>query len=169
MKVQRLALAAALILSLVIGAAGPADAVARVGSPSLPSMAAHAKRAHRKRPVQKVRTVSFTARVVRSSATGLEVRTADGKLLSFSSQQIKSPAPPTPAKPRKHAAHGRSHSPELQVSSGNVVVDLLGLQPGVVVQITETTDATGTVTITITLPTATPAQGPPARRRRRAA
>jgi hypothetical protein len=35
------------------------------------------------------------------------------------------------------------------LSSGNVVVNLLGLQPGVLVQITETTDANGTITITL--------------------
>jgi hypothetical protein len=38
------------------------------------------------------------------------------------------------------------------VSSGNVVVNIVGLQPGVLVQITEATDANGNVTITITLP-----------------
>lgn len=102
----------------------------------------------------KRRTVSFTARVVRSSAGGLVVRTMDDRVLTFSKQQIK------PVHIRKHRGHqkargrgrGLMRAVDMQVSSGNVVVNLLGLQPGILVQITETTDPDGTVTITITLP-----------------
>jgi hypothetical protein len=96
--------------------------------------------------------VSFTARVVRSGANGLVVRTANGKVLSFSKKQIKPARAPKRHKSTKGRGHHRTRAVDLQVSSGNVVVNVLGLQPGALVQITETTDPDGTVTITIALP-----------------
>jgi hypothetical protein len=94
--------------------------------------------------------VSFYARVVRASANGLVVR-RDGKLLSFSAHQIKRAKMPPRHKHPKHRGH---RALDIQLSSGNVVVNILGLQPGALVQITETTDDSGAVTITITLPPA---------------
>jgi len=149
MKVQRLASAA--IIVLAAGAAlGPASAVA------------HAKPRHRRHHAagqsHKARTTTFAAVVVRSSATELVVRTTAGKLLTFSSHQLTHPGKTKPVLAHKASTRGA----ELQVSSGNVVVDLLGLQPGVKIVITETTSASGAVTITITLPPAPPASTPPA-------
>lgn len=98
--------------------------------------------------------VSFYARVVRSSAKGLIVRTSAGKIVSFSAKQIKQTG-----LHKRHGQPGRyghhiARASDLQVSAGNVVVNILGLQPGVLVQITETIGSDGAVTITITLPSA---------------
>jgi hypothetical protein len=41
---------------------------------------------------------------------------------------------------------------DLTISAGSVVVNILGLQPGVTILITETIEPDGTITITITLP-----------------
>ncbi len=89
----------------------------------------------------KAHTMSFYARVIRASAHGLVVRTKSGKTLTFSSKQLKS----------RRSAHGSLQRPATPGASGQVVVNILGLQPGVMVQITETTDGNGNLTITITL------------------
>jgi len=52
---------------------------------------------------------------------------------------------------RGHALHG---AVDTSISAGSVVINILGLQPGATVLITETTAPDGTVTITITLPPA---------------
>ena len=160
MKVQRLALAAALIVSLGIATAGPADAVAGVGS-SGATTAAHAKtRPGSGRDKRGGRSPSPPASSVPAPPDWwcAPLRASCCRSRRSRSSPPRRRSPPS----RASAAHGRTHSPDLQVSSGNVVVDLLGLQPGVVVQITETTSANGTVTITITLPPPPPAQATPA-------
>ena len=137
-------LATAIMCTAAVGVlAGP------IGSAS-----AHgrAHRSHRAGRVHRAHSVSFTARVVRSNAKGLVVRTAQGKVLSFAAAQVK--LGHMPRKHRTHAPRGHAlfHTQDLSLSSGNVVVNLLGLQPGAMIQITETTDAQGNITISITLP-----------------
>lgn len=124
--------------------------------------------------VHKTHTVSFYARVVRSSARGLVVRTSSGKLLSFSAKQLRRASTPKPTRrhpkptrrhpkpsrrhPKPSRRHPKAHgkglrrASDIQVTAGSVVVNIIGLQPGALVQITETTDPDGNVTITITLP-----------------
>ena len=140
---------AAMLVALPVSAVAAPSAVARAsGAHHGAHHLAQPGRAHR--ASHKRRTVSFTARVVRSSATGLVVRTLNGRVLTFSKKQIK------PVKIRKHRkhrkarghGHGLTRAVDMQLTSGNVVVNLLGLQPGVLVQITEITDPDGTVTIT---------------------
>lgn len=142
-----------------------------VASPSGALAKSHTKphKPHRSAgAVHKTHTVSFYARVVRASAKGLVVRTTSGKLLSFSAKQLKpavaskprkdeKPTPPhKPSKHPKRPVHRIQHAPNTQAQYGNIVVNIIGLQPGVLVQITETTDSSGNVTITITLPPTTP-------------
>jgi hypothetical protein len=142
MRRYKLATVAVLLALPASAIVAPSIAVAR-SSPK------HHRSHHVTGGGHKAHTVSFYARIVRASANGLIVRGTDGKLLSFSSHQIRRAGMPPRHKHRK----GRGHRAlDIQVSSGNVVVNILGLQPGVLVQITETTDANGTVTITITLP-----------------
>jgi hypothetical protein len=132
---------AAVILTLPAGAM---LAPAAAGAKSQPKhRAAH----HHKR--SGVRTVTFMAQVVKASAKGLIVRRSDGQLMSFSTEQILRSSLP---KHHRHHRRGRMHDLNLTISSGNVVVNILGLQPGVMVQITETSDGSGQVTITIQLP-----------------
>lgn len=97
------------------------------------------------------RTVTFSARVVKASAKGLLLRRRDGRLVFFSTQQLR----------RHTSAHrrhrrGRLHKQDLTITAGNVVVNILGLQPGVTVEISESADDRGNVTITITLPPTPP-------------
>jgi hypothetical protein len=144
MKGQKLATVAALLALPVSAIAAPSSAVARPHPK-------HHKPHHVGRPGHKAHTVSFYARVVSSSAHGLIVRTSAGKILSFTAKQIRPARMPKGHKHRRGRSH-RFHTFDMQVSSGNVLVNIVGLQPGVMVQITETTDANGNVTITITLP-----------------
>lgn len=139
---------AAVAVALALPAAGVVAPVAA---------AAHAKasrshhRTSHKRPAGPSHTVSFTARVVRATSKGLVVRTARGKILSFSGGQIRHRVAPKRhriTKPHK----GRAHDVNLPISVGNVVVNILGLQPGALVQITETIGSDGTITVTISLP-----------------
>lgn len=93
------------------------------------------------------RTVSFYGRVLRSSTRGLTLALADGKRVRFSSHQVRSAR-------QRSAKHRRTHAPLSLLSSGAVNINVVGLQPGVTVLVTETVDASGNVTITITLPPA---------------
>jgi len=158
MKVQRLARALALAAVLVGTSVAPTDAVAAV------THGGHARhRTHR--PTHRATTVTFTARVVRSTSKVLVVRTTSGKLITISSLQLRKPAAAAPAHSHKSSKLARKASASgtsVQITAGNVVVDLLGLQPGALVVITETTDASGTVTITIKLPPPPAASAPPA-------
>lgn len=126
------------LVTAAILMAVPAGAI--VGAPGAlaHSRPAH-HRHHRARHHSRTHTASFYARVVRASANGLVVRTLNGKTLTFSSKQLRH---------RHHAGLARLAA---QGGSPQVVVNILGLQPGVMVQVTETTDANGNLTITITL------------------
>jgi hypothetical protein len=104
----------------------------------------------------KSRTVVFDARVVRSSSRGLSLMTADGKVVTFTAKQLKrKPAKSTLR--RRVLAHAADTS--VQINVGNVSINILGLQPGVTVQVTETTDSSGSVTVTITLPSPSQTSG----------
>jgi hypothetical protein len=152
---SRIAPATAVALLLALPAAAPAAASSAAGHKSANRTAHHRpapRQSQHARPKHRAHSVSFYARVVRSSARGLTVRTSAGKIVAFSARQIKRAGMPKRHKHRNGRAHGFQRAFDLQVSSGNVVVNILGLQPGVLVQITETTDADGNVTITITLP-----------------
>lgn len=122
---------------------------AALGAAASPAVASTHGKPHHSGRVHRARTMSFTAKVVRTSTRGLVVRTAQGRLLSFSAHQLR------PAHISRHhggAAHALFHAADLSLSTGNVVINLLGLQPGLTIQINETTDAQGNTTITITLP-----------------
>jgi hypothetical protein len=154
MRCYRLATAAVLLAVPASAIAAPSIAVAR-SSPNHHRSHHVTGKGHKHHVTgkgHKAHTVSFYARVVRASANGLIVRSMDGKLLSFSSNQIRRAGMPARHKHPKARGHRFQRAFDIQVSSGNVVVNILGLQPGVLVQITETTDDSGTVTITITLP-----------------
>jgi hypothetical protein len=99
----------------------------------------------------KSHTVVFYARVVRSSSHGLVLMTADGKVVSFAARQIKHRPVRSPVGSR-HGVRARAASTDVQINAGNVSINILGLQPGVTVLVTETTDSAGKITITITLP-----------------
>jgi uncharacterized protein DUF5666 len=111
----------------------------------------------------KSRTFSFYARVVRSSASGLVVRTAQGKTLAFSARQISHTKSPVTKRPKHQSKHksrkGHKQSAraavDTTISAGAVTINLVGLQPGATVLITETIGSDGNVTITITLPAPT--------------
>jgi hypothetical protein len=96
------------------------------------------------------RTVSFYARVLRSSSLGVVLRLADGSNVKFSPGQVKR-VPGTAVTP------GRPH-PALARIAGrprSVTLAIHGLEPGVTVLVNESVDGSGNVTITITLPPAT--------------
>ena len=98
-------------------------------------------------------SVSFYARVVRSSTHGLVLRVADGRTLSFSSKQVRRSRVKPSQRHKRHAAT------DVQASAGSVTINIQGLQPGVTVLITETVDAHGNVTITIAFPPQPPGPG----------
>lgn len=152
MPAHKLGLAGAtLALSL---AAVPAGTALAHGTPTQKSHrgAQHGSR-HRH---HKARTTSFMAEVVRSNANGVVLRTNDGKLLSFSARQIR--AGRTHRRFKLHHPRLVHAASDLSFSSGGVVINVLGLQPGTIVDVTETIADDGTITITITLPPATAAE-----------
>jgi hypothetical protein len=148
MHAHKLGLAAA-TLALSLGGVPASTALAH-GKPAQTSHrgAQHGSR-HRH---QKGRTTSFMAEVVRSNANGIVLRTNDGRMLSFSARQIR--AAKTHRRPRRHHARLVHAASDLSFSSGGVVINVLGLQPGTIVNVTETIADDGTITITITLPPA---------------
>lgn len=75
--------------------------------------------------------------------------------MAFTSKQLSR----KPAKPRKHKARVRAAA-DRPISFGSASINLLGLQPGVTVVVTETTDAAGDITITLTLPPTSQAPAP---------
>ena len=95
---------------------------------------------------KKSRSVAFLGRVVKSNTHGLVLRLADGKKVTFSAKQVRRSQTKS-AKSHKRAA--RSASTRAGVS--NVTINIQGLQPGVMVLVTETVDG-GNVTITISFP-----------------
>jgi hypothetical protein len=144
MKAHRLCTAAvvmALPLAALIAPVGAAQAHGKPGAKSHGNYRAH----------HKARTIRFTAKVVRSSAKGLLLRTQAGRLLRFSASQIRVGSLRTGPNGAKHNRLQRYHT-DLTISSGGVVVNILGLQPGTTVVVTETIGADGSITITITLP-----------------
>lgn len=147
MRTHNLGLAAGILaLSLAGGPAGTALAHGK------PAHAPHRGAQHASRHHQKARTFSFQAKVVRSNASGVVLRTKNGKLLSFSARQIR--AAKTHRQSRRHHPRLVHAASDLTFSSGGVVINVLGLAPGTIVNVTETVGADGTVTITITLPPA---------------
>ena len=120
--------------------------IAIVGAVSAPASFGHVSHhgAHR---------FSFLARVVRSSKTGLLVQNKQGKRLWFPASQIARPASRT----RKHHRSDHTRNAARTASAAgstapSVTVSIVGLQPGVTIQITETINADGSISITITLP-----------------
>jgi hypothetical protein len=93
------------------------------------------------------RTVSFYGRVTRSSRSGLVLRLADGRTVSFSAKQVRHQRP-KPA--QRHKRHARVALMKLALAT--LTINIQGLAPGVVVLITETVDEHGNVTITIAFP-----------------
>jgi hypothetical protein len=104
---------------------------------------------HKHHRHHKARKLSFRATVVRATASGLVLRASNGKLLSFSTNQIR--AGSLPGAKVARARLGRAAS-DLTFSSGGVVINVRGLQPGTIVEVTETIAGDGSITITITLP-----------------
>jgi hypothetical protein len=125
----------------------PGGAVVLAPSALARSAPKHHHHHHARHARHRAHTVSFEARVVRSSSRGLVVRTLGGKTLSFSVGQLRT----APVAKHRRGHHGRAHRADAQGAPGQVVVNILGLQPGVLVDITESTDANGNLTITITL------------------
>lgn len=104
-------------------------------------------------------TFSFLARVVKSGPTGLLVSESTGKRLWFPASQIvhrgttsgkhgSSGHHPRP----KHQARAAATTSTQTQATPSVTINIIGLQPGVTVLITETVAANGDITITITLP-----------------
>jgi hypothetical protein len=93
-------------------------------------------------------TVSFYARVVRTSKHGIVLRLADGRVVTFGSKQIAHKRLP---RGRRHMRHDtfRAH---VAGGLGGVTINIQGLAPGVPVLITRSVDSGGNLTITITLP-----------------
>ncbi len=119
--------------------------MALIGAVAAPASFGHASHHH-------ARTFTFLARVVRSSSKGLLVRNAQGKRLWFPARQI---ARPTAHILKRHQArHGRHavRTASAPTSTPSVTVNIIGLQPGVTIEITESVGADGSITITITLP-----------------
>jgi hypothetical protein len=107
---------------------------------------------------------SFLATVVRSSSSGLLVRNSKGAKLWFAASQISH------ASTSSHRRHHRSGSARhalraddtqttTTTTTPSVTINIVGLQPGVTVLITESVAANGDITITITLPPATGTTG----------
>lgn len=96
---------------------------------------------------QRSRTVAFLARVVKSNKRALVLRLADGKQVSFSAGQVRH-------KSTKSSHRRTARAAVVRASVANVTINIQGLQPGVMVLITESVDG-GNVAITISFPTRT--------------
>jgi hypothetical protein len=90
------------------------------------------------------RSVAFYARVVRSSKRGVALRLADGRNVDFSSRQLRGRGSKT--------SQRRTNSVRARAAAASITINILGLEPGVTVLVTESVDAHGNVTITISLP-----------------
>jgi hypothetical protein len=95
-------------------------------------------------------TVSYYARVVRAGKHGLVLRLPDGRTVGFGAKQINHRRLKRSLRHRRH--HHAARAADVQVTAGGVTINILGLQPGVTVLVTETVDDQGNVTITITIP-----------------
>jgi Domain of unknown function (DUF5666) len=89
-------------------------------------------------------SVSFYARVVRSSKRGVVLRLADGRTVKVSSKQLR-------GRSSKRSA-SRKHNVRAHAAAGSITINIEGLEPGVTVLVTEAVDEHGNVTITIALP-----------------
>jgi hypothetical protein len=170
---KRNPVALAIVTTVALALAAPSGGVAAAQAKS------HGGSAHRR-----TRTVTFFARVLGSTPTGLLVRTRSGKKIFFSAAELaqKGVAPKgSRSKPpkghkrrrghRSHAGHRRHRSRGGHHKSGGkthtrvhgpldgtptstpgITINIVGLQPGVTVEITETVDSSGVVAITITIP-----------------
>lgn len=138
MKTYRFLTAAVIAMSIT------AVAVPAAGAASRTRKVRHA--------VRHARTRSFYATVVRANAQGLVVRTTSGRTLRFSAAQIARNRSPLMHKRPKHRRHGLRAASDSVSVPGPVAINIIGLQPGVTVLITETIAPDGTVMITITLP-----------------
>ncbi len=97
---------------------------------------------------QKSWSVAFLGRVVKSNQHGLVLRLADGKKVTFSAKQVRH------AKAKAKATTRRAHaarSGSVRAGVANVTINIQGLQPGVMVLISETVEGQN-VTITISFP-----------------
>jgi hypothetical protein len=136
-----------------------ATAAFAAGALAVPATTLAASRTHRHPTVahHKSRTISFYATVVRSSPRGLEVRLHNGKTAFFSTKQLaRKPAHKRTSRRTHHRSksHGRlarvlAHAAD--TTTPPVSVNIVGLQPGVTILVTETVNPDG-ITITITLP-----------------
>ena len=127
-----------------------AAAAIALGGPPAATASAHGrshKPAHHRIHHHRLIRRSFVATVVRASASGVELRTSSGHVLTFSASEIQAPS--------RHKGHARAAARAasgVSVSSGSVVINIQGLQSGTTVDVTETIAPDGTTTITITLP-----------------
>ena len=106
--------------------------------------------ARKGRAIGKVRvapgkTVSFYGRVVRSNASGLTLRLADGATLSFDAGQVSA------VRQRVNAQWHRWRSLSSAALHVHAGLNIAGLAPGTIVLVTETS-ANGHATISVTLP-----------------
>lgn len=135
-------------------------------------LAATQARSHHGSSHHRTHTITFFARVIKSGAKGLLVRTKSGKRIFFSAAELaKKGAPPKSSPSKSHRGHrshrshrthkghrssrhhhGRRHGTLDTTPPPGITINIVGLQPGVTVQITETIDSSGVVSITITLP-----------------
>jgi hypothetical protein len=119
---------------------------ALLGGVATPAASAHASQHH-------ARTFSFLAQVVRSSSSGLLVKKEKGgQTVWFPASQIIQHRASTGKRHKgsKHAARAA----EATTTTPSVTINIVGLQPGAKIVITETIAANGDITITITLPPA---------------
>lgn len=143
---RRHSIAVAAVLTMIAG--GPL-AVPAVASSSGGHRHGTARSRH------KPRTFSFYARVLRASRKGLELRTRKGKTVFFSNRQLKAVKLANPThRPGRGAGHGRRPAAQ-DAATPPITVNILGLQPGVTVLVTETVNPDGSITITLTLPSTT--------------
>lgn len=101
------------------------------------SYTASGSRITRARVLGIAHSFSFLATVVRSKNGALVLSLGDSQQLHLTTRELGS---------------SKSSSAALHARSGNITVNINGLQPGQTVIVTESTDASGNVTITITLP-----------------
>jgi hypothetical protein len=132
--------------------------VLSLGVLAVSASGALAKPRHSSHVARRSRTFSFYATVVRADRQGLVVRTHTGETLRFSAAQIGGRRTPSNRHPvrhlGKHHVSRRRSALDAQVQ-GPVAINIIGLQPGVTVLITETVAPDGSVTVTITLPPST--------------
>jgi hypothetical protein len=112
------------------------------------------------RTVGKATRVSFYAKVVKGGSKGLTLRLADGQKIGFTNRQLKHAKATTHTKNASHVAKAvmAMIATAPSITTGNVTINIAGLQPGDTVLITEATDGSGALTITIQL-TAGPGGG----------